>query len=176
MVFCPAVNTVASSLCSSANQYTLAGDTVCRTCPANAAAVPTKDGCMCKDGYVPKPTTSSLDGSLECVACAAGTYARAGNQNCTKCPQNAISGAAAGACITCQTSRLSSFDDTVAENVANAAQTDCVCVMPSPRPGIICFTEGSGALARCSCNLTEQTGGICFSPFEPRTCLLCVLH
>jgi hypothetical protein len=177
MFCCPAVNTGAYAPCPGAAQYTLAGDKACRNCSTNAIAVPTKDGCMCKDGYVPKSTTSSLDGSLECVTCAAGTYSRAGDQNCTMCPQDAISGAAAGACIKCQTSRLMFGDEfIVAENVANAARTDCVCIIRKPVSGVLCVTQGSGVFARCSCNVTYASCELCFSPSNHAHVLLCVLH
>jgi hypothetical protein len=161
MHFNRAANTGASSLCPSANQYTLAGATICRTCPANAIAVPTKDGCMCKDGYAPKPTTSSLDGSLECVACPGGTYARAGDQNCTKCPEKEFSGVAASACIKCRPYVLGTSLTTFAVIQTNSAQTDCVCVRTSAPIDLTCSTEGSGAFATCNCTVTNNSRGSC---------------
>jgi hypothetical protein len=129
----------------------LSGDTACRTCSANAVCMASRDGCICKDGYIPKASTSSQDGTLECSACAAGTYSKPADITCTQCPAGHISSAAAGFCVKCSYQKFT-VDTYEAQVQANAAQTACVCATLRARAGYAgCTTSGTGALATCTC-------------------------
>ncbi|WIA18355.1 hypothetical protein OEZ85_009820 [Tetradesmus obliquus] len=91
----------AEALCNGPDQYTIAGDKLCRVCPANSVPTAAKDGCICNIGYAPKSSTSSINGTLECAACPGGTYSRAGDLACTNCTERSVSGNAASGCIKC---------------------------------------------------------------------------
>jgi hypothetical protein len=117
------------------SDYTHGGDTQCRLCPdANSIVLDsTLDNCICKDGYVPQGGTSSRQENLKCAACAAGTFALAGDATCTPCTGNTYSNAAAISCQACP-----------ADTQANVLKTDCVCV------GTGCIKSGSGWSTVCS--------------------------
>jgi hypothetical protein len=105
--------------CTLPNQYTLAGDTTCRTCPSNSRPFDTEDGCMCNAGYIPAAGTQSQLGNLQCAPCQGGTYARAGDFACTPCFGRSVSGAAAGECIKCGEHTASSYKVYTAKIVVN---------------------------------------------------------
>lgn len=128
--------------------------------------VATKDGCICNDGYTPKPSTSSQDGTLECTACPAGTYARAGDLSCTNCSENFVSVAASSDCFECRTSRKTSTYNGIlvysVQSQANAAQTACECVVLQQNSAynVVCSTQPTiGLQASCSCSYQYPNQG-----------------
>jgi hypothetical protein len=130
-----------SNACPGVNQYTHGGATSCQTCPANAIAVATKGNCICKAGYIPKAGTSSQAKTLECLPCAAGSLAMAGDDACTPCAGNSYSSAAAGRCEACP-----------AGTQVNAGKTDCTCT------GSSCTKSGTGWATICACtNVANNT-------------------
>uniref|UniRef100_A0A383WJD7 Tyrosine-protein kinase ephrin type A/B receptor-like domain-containing protein n=1 Tax=Tetradesmus obliquus TaxID=3088 RepID=A0A383WJD7_TETOB len=153
----------AETLCNGPDQYTIAGDKLCRACPAYSVPTAAKDGCICNNGYAPKPSTSSINGTLECAACPGGTYSRAGDLACTNCTERSVSGGAASSCIKCiygiDREMFVYADDgdllLKAGIQANPAQTACECVILFKRADytpVVCTTMATGPAAVCSCS------------------------